>query len=164
MRSRSPTTLRRRGRCSIRPVIQQNLRAIGIDLEIRTYEFATLYADVLNGNFQMYFLQWTGGSVADPDILRRVFHSDQAPPAGFNRGHFSDPRVDRLLDEATTSTDDAQRRALFNQAQRLIAEQAPYISLWCKTNVVVARRDLAGIHLLPTVDFAFLKDVSRRAP
>ena len=143
-------------------VIQQNLRAVGIDLDVRTYEFATLYADVLSGNFQMYFLQWTGGSVADPDILRRVFHSDQVPPAGFNRGHFSDPRVDRLLDEATTSTDEAQRRTLFNQAQRLIAEQAPYISLWCKTNVVVAQRDLAGIHLLPTVDFAFLRDVTRQ--
>ena len=144
-------------------VVQQNLRAVGIDLEVRTYEFATLFADVRTGNFQMYFLQWTGGAVADPDILRRVFHSDQAPPVGFNRGHFSDPRVDRLLDEATTSTDDARRRALFNQAQRLIAEQAPYISLWCKTNVVVARRDLAGIHLLPTVDFTFLKNVTRQA-
>jgi len=44
-------------------VIQQNLRAVGIDLEVRTYEFATLFADVLAGNFQMYFLQWTGGSV-----------------------------------------------------------------------------------------------------
>ena len=145
-------------------VIQQNLRAVGIDLEVRTYEFATLFADVLAGNFQMYFLQWTGGSVADPDILRRVFHSDQVPPAGFNRGHFSDPRVDSLLDEATTSTDEARRRQLFNQAQRLIAEQAPYISLWCKTNVVVAQRDLAGIDPLPTLDFSFLKDVSRLRP
>jgi peptide/nickel transport system substrate-binding protein len=144
-------------------VVQQNLRAVGIDLEVRTYEFATLFADVLAGNFQLYVLQWTGGAVADPDMLRRVFHSDQTPPAGFNRGRFSDPRVDRLLDEATTSTDDARRRTLYNQAQRLIAEQAPYISLWCKTNVVVAQRDLQGIHPLPTVDFAFLKDVERAA-
>jgi peptide/nickel transport system substrate-binding protein len=143
-------------------VVQQNLRAVGIDLEVRTYEFATLFADVLSGNFQMYFLQWAGGAVADPDILRRVFHSDQVPPAGFNRGRFSDPRVDALLDEATTSTDEARRRTLFNQAQRLIAEQAPYISLWCKTNVIVAQRDLAGIDPLPTLDFSFLKDVSRR--
>jgi peptide/nickel transport system substrate-binding protein len=109
----------------------------------------------------MYFLQWTGGAVADPDILRRVFHSNQTPPAGYNRGTFSDPRVDRLLDEATTSTDDGRRRRLYNQAQRLIAEQAPYIGLWCKTNVVVAQRDLANIRPLPTADFAFLKDVSR---
>ena len=145
-------------------VIQQNLRAVGIDLEVRTYEFATLFADVLAGNFQMYLLQWTGGSVADPDILRRVFHSGQMPPAGFNRGRFSDPRVDRLLDEATTATGEAKRRTLYRQAQRLIAEQAPYISLWCKTNVLVARHDLASLHPLPTGDFAFLKDVSRAAP
>ena len=145
-------------------VVQQNLRAVGIDLDVRTYEFATLFADVQVGNFQLYVLQWTGGAVADPDMLRRVFHSDQTPPAGFNRGRFSDPRVDRLLDEATTSTDDARRRTLYNQAQRLIAEQAPYISLWCKTNVVVAQRDLQGIHPLPTVDFAFLKDVVRQPP
>jgi peptide/nickel transport system substrate-binding protein len=112
-------------------VVQQNLRAVGIDLEVRTFEFATLFADVNAGNFQMYFLQWTGGALADPDILRRVFHSDQTPPVGFNRGGFSDPGVDRLLDEATTSTDDGRRRVLYNQAQRLIAEQAPYISLWC---------------------------------
>ena len=66
-------------------VIQQNLRAIGIALDVRTYEFATLYADVLKGNFQLFTLQWVGGAVADPDILRRVFHSSQVPPAGFNR-------------------------------------------------------------------------------
>jgi len=144
-------------------VIQQQLQAVGVDLEVRTYEFATLYADVLNCNFQMYSLQWVGGAVVDPDILRRVFHSSQVPPAGFNRGHFSDPQVDRVLDEASRSTDEAERRRLFGEAQRLIAEQVPYISLWCKTNAIVAQRDLSNLHVSPTVDFNFLKDVSRRA-
>ena len=86
-------------------VIQQNLREVGIRLDVRTYEFATLYADVLKGNFQMFFLQWTAGATADPDILRRIFHSGQTPPLGFNRGYFADPRVDRSLDEATVSID-----------------------------------------------------------
>ena len=142
-------------------VIQQNLRAVGIALDVRTYEFATFYADVLKGNFQLYTLQWVGGAVADPDILRRVFHSTQVPPSGFNRGHFSDPRVDRLLDDAAAATDDASRRDLYAQVQRIVAEEAPYISLWCKTNVAVARRDLTGIHIPPIADFTFLKDVSR---
>jgi peptide/nickel transport system substrate-binding protein len=144
-------------------VIQQNLRDVGIALDVRTYEFSTLYADVLKGNFQMFTLQWPGGAVVDPDILRRVFHSDQIPPVGFNRGYFSNPQVDRLLDEATTSTDENRRRTLYGEAQRIIAEQAPYISLWYKVNVAVARRDLTGIHLVPTADFTFLKDVSRTA-
>jgi peptide/nickel transport system substrate-binding protein len=144
-------------------VIQQQLQAVGVDLEIRTYEFATLYADVLSGNFQMYSLQWVGGAVVDPDILRRVFHSNQVPPAGFNRGHFSDPQVDHALDEASRSTDETERRRLFGEAQRLIAEQVPYISLWCKTNAVVAQRDLSNVRVSPTVDFNFLKDVARRS-
>jgi len=142
-------------------VIQQNLRAVGIALDVRTYEFATFYADVLRGNFQLYTLQWVGGAVADPDILRRVFHSTQVPPSGFNRGFFSDARVDRLLDQAASATDDVQRRAIYAEVQRIVAEEAPYISLWCKTNVAVARRDLAGIHLPPIADFTFLRDVAR---
>ena len=121
-------------------VIQQNLRAIGIALDVRTYEFATLYADVLKGNFQLFTLQWVGGAVADPDILRRVSHSSQVPPAGFNRGYFKDARVDRLLDEAAVTTDESRRRALYADVQRIVAEEAPYISLWCKTNAAVARR------------------------
>jgi peptide/nickel transport system substrate-binding protein len=145
-------------------VIQQNLRDVGIALDVRTYEFATLYADVLKGNFQLFTLQWVGGAVADPDILRRVFHSSQVPPAGFNRGFFSDPRVDALLDTAAVTTDEAKRRALYGDVQRIVAEEAPYISLWCKRNVAVAQRTLDGISIPPTAEFTFLKDVARVAP
>jgi peptide/nickel transport system substrate-binding protein len=145
-------------------VIQQNLRDIGIALDVRTYEFATLYADVLRGNFQLFTLQWVGGAVADPDILRRVFHSGQVPPSGFNRGFFRDARVDRLLDAAAAADGDDQRRPLYADVQRIVAEEAPYISLWCKTNVAVASRSLSGIHILPIADFTFLKDVARTPP
>jgi peptide/nickel transport system substrate-binding protein len=142
-------------------VIQQNLRAVGIDLDVRTYEFATLFSDVQKGNFQMYALQWTAGSLADPDILRRVFHSKQVPPEGFNRGHFSDPHVDALLDEAASSTDEAQRLQLFQQVQRLLAVELPYISLWNKTNFIVAQQSLSGVRVSSLADLTFLKDVSR---
>jgi len=142
-------------------VIQQNLREVGIDLDVRTYEFATLFSDVQKGNFQLYSLQWTAGSLADPDMLRRVFHSKQVPPEGFNRGHFSDPRVDALLDEAASSTDEARRLDLFQQVQRLIATELPYISLWNKTNFIVAQRSLAGVRVSTLGDLTFLKDVAR---
>lgn len=145
-------------------VIQQNLRAVGIALDVRTYEFATLYADVLKGSFQLFTLQWVGGAVADPDILRRVFHSTQVPPAGFNRGFFHDASVDRLLDEAAVTTDEERRRHLYGEVQQTIAAEAPYISLWYKTNVAVARRTLTGIHIPPIADFTFLRDVARVAP
>lgn len=144
-------------------VIQQDLRKVGIDLDVRTYEFATLYADVLSGNFQLFTLQWTAGALADPDILRRVFHTKQAPPAGFNRGRYSNPEVDAALDAAGDAQDPATRLELFAQVQRLIARDVPYVSLWYKTNVVIAQRNLTGVHITPLADFYFLKDVARVA-
>lgn len=142
-------------------VIQQNLRDVGIEVDVRSYEFATLYADILKGNFQMYALQWVGGALADPDILRRVFHSQQVPPAGFNRGRFSDPDIDRLIDEASNATDYETRRQLYGKVQQRIAEAAPYISLWHRTNFALAQPALEGIHLSPQGDFTFLRNVSR---
>ena len=87
-------------------VIQQDLAQVGIALDVRSSEFATLLGDVLKGNFQMYTLQLVG--VTDPDMLRRVFHSAQQPPAGFNRVHYSNAEVDRLIDEAARAVDDTR--------------------------------------------------------
>ena len=141
-------------------VIQQDLREVGIDLDVRSYEFATLSKDVARGNFQLVTLQWVG--ISDPDMLRRVFHSKQMPPVGFNRGFYSNPDVDRLIDEATkTRTTDARGR-LYREVQQLVAEDAPYISLWYKTNVAVGQPELTGIRLTPLAEFTFLKDVARR--
>ncbi|HET9468411.1 MAG TPA: ABC transporter substrate-binding protein [Vicinamibacterales bacterium] len=142
-------------------VIQQNLRDVGIEIDVRSYEFATLYADVLKGTFQMYAMQWVGDALADPDILRRVFHSQQLPPAGFNRGHFSDPEVDRVIDEASKATDYETRRQLYGKVQQLIAEAAPYISLWHRTNFALSQPAIDGIRLTPQADFTFLRNVSR---
>lgn len=138
-------------------VIQQNLADVGIELEIRSYEFATLFSDVIRGNVQLYTLQWVG--VTDPDMLRRVFHSSQIPPGGFNRGYYKNADVDRLLDAATVALTEEERRRLYGEAQRIIAGDAPYISLWYKTNVAVAQARLTGITLSATADFSFLQHV-----
>jgi peptide/nickel transport system substrate-binding protein len=144
-------------------VIQQQLREVGIDLDVRSYEFATMYADVLKGNFQMFSLQWVGGAMVDPDILRRVFHSAQVPPVGFNRGHYSNPEVDRLLDLASAATTEAERKQYYGEAQKIIAEDAPYISIWNRTNVAVAQPAITGLHLDAVSNFESLKDVTKTA-
>jgi peptide/nickel transport system substrate-binding protein len=141
-------------------VIQHDLRQAGIALDVRSHEFATLYADVLRGNFQLYTLQWVG--VSDPDMLRRVFHSQQVPPAGFNRGYYRNADVDRLIDAATVAGDEAERRRLYADAQKRIAADAPYVGLWHKTNVAVHQPTIDGVRLSPIADFTFLKDVARK--
>jgi peptide/nickel transport system substrate-binding protein len=141
--------------------IQQQLGEAGIALDIRSYEFATLFSDVVRGNVQLYTLIFTGGSVADPDILRRVFHSSQVPPAGFNRAHYSNPAVDREIDLATSSLTESERADHYRTAQRLIADDAPMLPLWARSNVAVAQRDLTGIVLSAIGDLDFLRGVSR---
>lgn len=142
-------------------VLQQQLSEVGIALDLRSYEFATLFADVIRGNVQLYTLQWVG--VTDPDMLRRVFHSAQVPPAGFNRGYYKNPDVDRLIDAATSALSEEERRAIYADVQERIAQDAPYISLWYKTNVAVAQARLTGIHLSPIAEFTFLQFVAPRS-
>ncbi len=142
-------------------VIQQDLARVGVAVEVRTHEFATLYADVLKGRFQLFTLQWVG--VTDPDMLRRVFHSSQMPPAGFNRGFFSDPAVDAMIDQATTTADPAVRRAQYLDVQRRLFDAAPYVSLWTKVNVAVAQPWVQGVHLTPQASFATLRNVEKVA-
>lgn len=140
-------------------VIQQQLREVGIALQLRSLEFATLLADVIRGNAQLYSMQFAG--ITDPDMLRRAFHSAQTPPDGFNRGHYANPEFDRLIDAATAAVDTDERRRLYQAAQRLIADDAPHVPLWAKTNVIVSRRDLTPLVLPPNGDFSAFRDVAR---
>ncbi|MEN3339160.1 MAG: peptide/nickel transport system substrate-binding protein [Acidobacteriota bacterium] len=139
--------------------IQHDLARVGIALEIRSSELQTLSADVRRGNFQLYTLQWVG--VTDPDMLRLVYHSGQQPPVGLNRVHYSNPAVDRLIEDASAATDEQHRGASYASAQRLIAEDVPYISLWYRTNVAIFQPDIRGVALSPIADYGFLKNVYR---
>ena len=135
--------------------IQHDLARVGIAVQIRSSEFQTLSADVLRGNFQLYSLQFVG--VTDPDMLRLVYHSQLVPPAGLNRVFFRNADVDRLIGEAAAATDDGQRRVLYTEAQQIIAQGVPYISLWYKTNVAIFQPGLHGVALSPIADFTFMK-------
>ena len=95
-------------------VIQEHLRRVGIGIEVRASEFATFYQDVVQGRFQLFTLQWVGGSMVDPDILRRVYHSTQTPPDGFNRGFYAQPgRWIGCSTQASTAADDDDRRRAY---------------------------------------------------
>ncbi len=143
-------------------VIQRDLADVGISLELRSMELATLFSDIIKGNVQLYTLQWVG--VTDPDMLRRVFHSGEMPPGGVNRGRYSNPQVDLLLERASRSTDDTERKALYAEVQRAVAEDAPYVGLWYKTNVVIFQPALEGVSLSPIADYTFLQHVHRAVP
>jgi len=137
-------------------VLQQQLRDVGIALDIRTFEFATFFSDVTHGLFQLYSLRWIGGN-EDPDIFEYIFHSAKFPPNGANRGYFSDPRVDALIDHARHELDQNTRKQIFAEIQRTLADQLPYIDLWYFDNVLVHSRRVQNLSLNPSGNYDFLK-------
>ena len=139
-------------------VLQQQLRDVGIALDIRTFEFATFFADVTSGAFQLYSLRWIGGN-EDPDIFEYSFHSNRFPPKGANRGFYSNPRVDSLIDRARRETDQNVRKRLYAEVQEVLAQDEPYINLWYFDNVLVHTRRVRNVTLNPSGNYDFLKTV-----
>jgi peptide/nickel transport system substrate-binding protein len=137
-------------------VLQQQLRAVGIALDIRTFEFATFYSDVTKGAFQVYSLRWIGGN-EDPDIFENAFDSAKFPPQGANRGYFSDPRVDDLIAQGRKELDQTKRKAIYLQIQRILAEQLPSLNLWYLDNVLVHNPRVTNLTLNPSGNYDFLK-------
>jgi len=143
-------------------VLQQQLRAAGIELEIRSAEFGTFYADVTHGAFQMYILKWIGSN-EDPDIYRYMDSSGMFPPKGANRGHYANGRVDELLAKAATETGMAaevqvRRRAEYVEVQQILADELPAIPLWFPDNEVVHTKRLRGVVSRGDGNFDFLRD------
>lgn len=140
-------------------ILQQQLRAAGIDLQIRSAEFGTFYADVTKGAFQIYALRWIGVN-EDPDIFRYAYGSSSFPPKGANRGRYANPRVDALLAEAAASNEQNLRRKDYVEVQKILAEDMPGIPLWYPDNEVVHNRRLIGIAPRGAGDFDYLRTAS----
>lgn len=142
----------------IAEALKEHLARIGIELEIRTYEWGTFYSDIKNGNFHLYSLAWVG--VMDPDIYYQIFDSASTPPNGDNRGHYSNSEVDRLLEQGRRTTGAAERKAVYTHVQRILAEELPYIPLWWVKNVTVQNAAIQGFVPYPDGDLISLKNAS----
>jgi len=139
-------------------VLQQQLRQVGIVLDIRSFEFATFYADVVKGAFQLYSLRWVGGSNQDPDVFENLFDTASFAPKRANRGYYSNPEVDRLIAQGRSSVDEQQRTAAYAAIQEALNRELPYVHLWWADNVLVHTRRLENVHLTPAGNYDFLRD------
>jgi len=140
-------------------VLQDQWRRVGVDLELRPLEIATLLSDISRGNFQLYTLRWVGAN-NDPDIFEYVFSSHKIPPDGANRGHYRNPRLDQLVDQARVESDVQKRRAIYSEVQKIVAGDLPYLNLWFLDNICVHRRRVGNVQLTPAGDYDFLSGVS----
>jgi len=137
-------------------VLQQQLRDAGIALDIRTFEFATFYADVQKGAFQLFSLRWVGGN-EDPNIFEDIFSSQSFPPRRANRGYYSNPRVDELIDDARSTVDRESRKRDYDEIQRIVAVDLPYVNLWYFDNVLVHTARVLDLEVSSAGNYDFLK-------
>ncbi len=142
-------------------VMQQQLRDVGIALDVRSFEFATFYADIAKGAFQMYTLRWIGGN-EEPDIFRYAYATASWPPHGANRGYYSNPTLDALIAKAALTPDQSDRAAIYRQIQQILAIDLPSINLWYIDTVIVHNRRLQDIKLSSSGNFDFLREATLR--
>lgn len=123
--------------------IQADLKAVGLNVAIQTWEWNTYLAKVnagLTPQTQMAEMAWMTN---DPDTLPFLTLRRDAWPdkGGFNSGYYSNPAVDKLLDHARSSSDQQTRGALYRQVQALVHDDAPwlFVANW-KQNAVTTRQ------------------------
>ncbi len=110
-------------------ILQAQMAAAGIELTIKSLDWGTFFADVKQGNFQLFGLTWVG--IKTPEIYAKAFGSQNFPPNGFNRGRYADANLDKLLQDED-----------WPAATSRIHQQLPYISLWYEGQFAATKKNI----------------------
>ncbi|MGH7814977.1 MAG: ABC transporter substrate-binding protein [Candidatus Binataceae bacterium] len=142
--------------------IQAMLKRVGISMDIRVNDFATFYSDIQRGNFDLTAMDWVG--INDPNHYYFIFDSKMTPPHGYNRGGYSNPAMDQLVEAGAVTLDPSTRKKIYAQVQQLAAAGLPYVSLWWNDTVVVTNRRIAGFTPYPNGSLRSLATVTLTGP
>jgi len=103
---------------------RQNL---GVEVEIQQVEWATFLQDLNRRKFQAFAgLAWQADYPDPQDFLDVLFHSESE----LNHGGYSNPEVDALLEQARVEQDPQKRIDLYQQAEKIIVQDAAWVPLW----------------------------------
>jgi len=118
--------------------LQQELKKIGVQMNIVTLDPATFLQRFLAGNFDAAYLGWDLDPDPDPFPL---FYSTQTPPHGQNTVFYSNPEVDRLIMAERTQLDLNKRIPIFRQLHAILADDQPYTwAMQVSTKWAVSKR------------------------
>ena len=129
---------------AVAEVIQAMAAEIGIVMKIRVTEFATSLKQGEAGEFQVYFLAWSGRT--DPDGNVYIFHKTKAPQ---NSPGYSNPEVDKLLDESRIPSDMAARKVIYEKLTANILRDEPKLYLYHRRILIAHTAKLEGYKQLP---------------
>jgi peptide/nickel transport system substrate-binding protein len=132
-------------RLRLASILQAQLAAVGIEVDLRSYDWGTFYGDVKSGNFQLYSLTWVG--LKTPDSFRYLFHSGSVPPHGANRGRYRSGEADGLIEAAERLDDASGQSAVYRRLQEVLLAQLPYVPLWYEDHIAVHRAGITGYRI-----------------
>jgi peptide/nickel transport system substrate-binding protein len=125
--------------------LQQELQGAGITMNIHQETFSSLLSDSAAHNYQAALLGWSGRP--DPDgNMYNWFHTG----GGFNDMQYSNPQVDAALDAARASSDTTTRASDYQQAEKLMLADSPYVFLYHGVSIQATTKNVQGYTILPT--------------
>jgi peptide/nickel transport system substrate-binding protein len=104
-------------------MVQAQLKKAGVKVDVRVMEYGAYIDRILAMDYDAAFVEWKVPTKVD---LTQLFHSKSKRPQGFNFVSYSNPEVDRLIDEALAQADMEPARRLWARAQRMIYDDQPY--------------------------------------
>jgi peptide/nickel transport system substrate-binding protein len=134
-------TTSERFRQSVARAIAAMLQEVGVEVDVRPSEAATLISDLNRGRFEMTLLQVP--EVIEPHVLSWFFDSSRIPGPqneGANRWRYRNPELDGLFELGRTTIDRAERRGAYERVQRILSRDVPVLPLWQPDTVAVVRR------------------------
>ena len=137
-------------------IIQQNLAAVGIRMEIRTLEWAAFINEFVDKRkFDAVILGWSISQ--DPDQYD-IWSSKKTGPKELNFVGFTHDEVDRLLEEGRRTFDLEKRKKAYFRIQEILAEEQPYVFLYYPDSLPVVHGRIHGIEPAPAgISYNFIK-------
>lgn len=133
---------------------QQQLALVGIDVEVKSMESATL-SDQINSAtpedaaIQMWYVSWSPSSGDADGATRGLFSSEMFPPAGSNTAYYKNEQVDQWIAEANKSTDSEKAKTIYADIQKTIWEEAPWAFMGVDQIVSGKKPYLEGVKVYP---------------
>jgi len=125
-------------------LIKDQLAKAGITANIQSEEFGSILTDTEAGKFEAALVGWSGR--IDPDgNMYSWFHTG----GGNNQGLYSNSSVDKALEDARTTTDQAKRKQLYDQAQVMLVQDGAYVFINHPVAAQISRSTLHGYVLYP---------------
>lgn len=129
-------------RKNIAVILQDQLKQIGIDVEVEIIEWGAYLDKLSRGEQELYLLGWTTPPECDAAVYS-LLHTKHHGSGG-NRSFFSNPKVDELLDLARRSTNQEERNKYYFEIQDIVQNELPVFVLANPYDNVGLQKDIKG--------------------